>query len=262
MATPLVFLLGESYGQRSLVSYSLQGCKESDMIEVTQNACMHVCIKCKVLFFKLIFVGIELLYNVVLVPTVQHNESARHVSPPCWTSFPFRSPQCSKQSSLCYVACSHYLSVLYVVSIVYIMSIPISQFLPPHHPFPLVSMQTILFAKQNRHTDIENRCMDTTGCFEVHAKFAQSCPILCDPMDDSPPGYSVHAGSPGKNTGVGCHALLQGAFPIQGSNPVFHIAGGFFTTWSTREAKITILMGCKVVLCALCSFAKSVYALK
>ena len=25
--------------------------------------------------------------------------------------------------------------------------------------------------------------------------------------------------SPGKNTGVGCHALLQGTFPTQGSNP-------------------------------------------
>ena len=25
--------------------------------------------------------------------------------------------------------------------------------------------------------------------------------------------------SPGKNTGVGCHSLLQGIFPIQGSNP-------------------------------------------
>ena len=25
--------------------------------------------------------------------------------------------------------------------------------------------------------------------------------------------------SPGKNTGVGCHALLQGVFPTQGSNP-------------------------------------------
>ena len=24
--------------------------------------------------------------------------------------------------------------------------------------------------------------------------------------------------SPGKNTGVGCHSLLQGIFPIQGSN--------------------------------------------
>ena len=26
-------------------------------------------------------------------------------------------------------------------------------------------------------------------------------------------------GSPGKNTGVGCHALLQGTFPTQGLNP-------------------------------------------
>ena len=28
-------------------------------------------------------------------------------------------------------------------------------------------------------------------------------------------------GSPGKNTGVGCHPLLQGIFPTQGSNPCF-----------------------------------------
>ena len=30
---------------------------------------------------------------------------------------------------------------------------------------------------------------------------------------------SVHADSPGKNTGVGYHALLQGIFPTQGQNP-------------------------------------------
>ena len=29
---------------------------------------------------------------------------------------------------------------------------------------------------------------------------------------------SVHGVSPGKNTGVGCHSLLQGIFPTQGSN--------------------------------------------
>ena len=38
-------------------------------------------------------------------------------------------------------------------------------------------------------------------------------------MDYSPPGSSVHGDSPGKNTGVGCHALLQRIFPTQGSNP-------------------------------------------
>ena len=99
-----------------------------------------------------------------------------------------------------------------------------------------------------------------------------------DPMDCSLPGSSVHGHSPGRNTGVGCHALLHGIFPTQGSNPglphcrwilyclshhgsprilecvadpfsrgcsqpwnwtrVFCIAGGFFTSWATREALI------------------------
>ena len=45
--------------------------------------------------------------------------------------------------------------------------------------------------------------------------------FLCDPMDCNPPGSSVHGDSPGKNTGVGCHALHQGIFPTQGSNPGF-----------------------------------------
>ena len=42
---------------------------------------------------------------------------------------------------------------------------------------------------------------------------AQSCPTLYDPTDCSPPGSYVRGDSPGKNTGVGCHALLQGIFP-------------------------------------------------
>ena len=48
---------------------------------------------------------------------------------------------------------------------------------------------------------------------------AQLCPALCNPMDCSPPGSSVYGDSPGKNTGVGCHALLQGIFPTQRLNP-------------------------------------------
>ena len=46
----------------------------------------------------------------------------------------------------------------------------------------------------------------------------QLCPTLWDPTDCSLPGSSVHGDSPGKNTGVGYHALLQGIFPTQGSN--------------------------------------------
>ena len=44
---------------------------------------------------------------------------------------------------------------------------------------------------------------------------AQLCLTLYNPTDCTPPGFSVHGDPPGKNTGVGCHALLQGIFPTQ-----------------------------------------------
>ena len=45
------------------------------------------------------------------------------------------------------------------------------------------------------------------------ANLLQSCPTLCNLMDCSPPGSSVHGHSAGKNTGAGCHAFHQGIFP-------------------------------------------------
>ena len=96
-------------------------------------------------------------------------------------------------------------------------------------------------------------------------------------MDCSPPGFSVHGDSPGKNIGVRSLSLLQGIFPTQGLNPgllnctwILHclnhqgsprilkwvaypfsrgsswprnwtgvscIAGRFFTSWAAREAQ-------------------------
>ena len=46
----------------------------------------------------------------------------------------------------------------------------------------------------------------------------QSRSTFCNPVDCSPPGSSFQEDSPGKNTGVGWHALLQGIFPNEGSN--------------------------------------------
>ena len=106
--------------------------------------------------------------------------------------------------------------------------------------------------------------------------YSLSCLTLCDPMDCSLPGSSVHEDSLGKNTGVGCHGPFQGIFPIQGSDPglphcrwiLYHLwhqespiilewvaypfsrgssqprnrtgdsctVGRFFTSWATREA--------------------------
>ena len=45
---------------------------------------------------------------------------------------------------------------------------------------------------------------------------AQSCPTLCDPLQ--PTRLLCLWDFSGKNTGVGCHFLLQGIFPTQGSN--------------------------------------------
>ena len=53
----------------------------------------------------------------------------------------------------------------------------------------------------------------------MNAKSIQSCLTLCDPMDCSLPGFSIHEDSPGKNTGVDCHALHQGIFLTLGLSP-------------------------------------------
>ena len=56
-------------------------------------------------------------------------------------------------------------------------------------------------------------------CCAVLCLVTQLCSTLCDLMDHSPSGSSVHGDSPGKNTGVGYHNLLQRVFPTQGLNP-------------------------------------------
>ena len=102
-------------------------------------------------------------------------------------------------------------------------------------------------------------------------------------MDCSPLGFSVHGNSPGKNTRVHCHFILQGIFPTQGSKPglpqcrwipnqgnprilewvaypfssrssqprnqtrVSCIGGRFFTSWAMREAHCHLRVALKPV---------------
>ena len=77
------------------------------------------------------------------------------------------------------------------------------------------------------------------------AKSLQLCLALCDPMNHTP-RLLCPWDSPGKNTGVGCRAILQGIFltcvrdlPDTGSNPRLLsavLADGFFTISATWEA--------------------------
>ena len=60
------------------------------------------------------------------------------------------------------------------------------------------------------HTCMKYVCQYVFSLSHVRA---QPCPTLCDPMLFCPWDYL------GKNTGVGCHFLLQRTFLTQGSNP-------------------------------------------
>ena len=55
------------------------------------------------------------------------------------------------------------------------------------------------------------------GCFFVCAKLLQSYLTLCDPMNCKPSKFLCSWDSPSKNTGVGCHALLQGILKVHGT---------------------------------------------
>ena len=52
----------------------------------------------------------------------------------------------------------------------------------------------------------------------VVSSVTQSCPTLCDTVDCGPPGSSAHGDSPGSDTRVACHVLLQRIFQTQGLN--------------------------------------------
>ena len=69
---------------------------------------------------------------------------------------------------------------------------------------------------------------------------AQSCPTLCDPMDCSPPGSSVHRISQARILEwVAISFLLQRNLPdsqIKPENPA--LAGRFFTNCATWEAPV------------------------
>ena len=86
--------------------------------------------------------------------------------------------------------------------------------------FDFLTVQTPLYTylkEQYTTTQFSNQIKTIT--LVQFSSVTQLCLTLCDPMDRIPPGSSVHGDSPGRNAGVGCHALLQGIFPTQGSNP-------------------------------------------
>ena len=82
--------------------------------------------------------------------------------------------------------------------------------------------------------DLVNLAKQLSVPLDVCVLVSQSCPTLCDLMDYSPTGSSVHRDSPGKNTG----ALLQGIFPTQESNQDLLHCGQILYHLSHQEALV------------------------
>ena len=79
--------------------------------------------------------------------------------------------------------------------------------------------------------DFPSLVSEDKGVFKAlcccHYLAAQPCPILCDPMNCSPPGSSAHGVFPGKNTGVGCHLLLLEIFLTPGVKPLSPVSAAW-----------------------------------
>ena len=85
---------------------------------------------------------------------------------------------------------------------------------PPGKPFGDSLLVVVFIGLYWWYVSLESS--KRTAATAAAAKSLQSCPTLCKPVDCR---LLCPGDSPGKNTGVGCHFLLQGIFPTQGSNP-------------------------------------------
>ena len=75
----------------------------------------------------------------------------------------------------------------------------------------------------------------------------QLCPTLCDPMDCSPPGSSVHGILQARILERVAISSSRGSSPPSDWTPVSRIAGWLFTNWATRE-DLCLSSGIKLAL--------------
>ena len=104
--------------------------------------------------FLINFMGVQLTYNVVLVSAIKQSESVIHISTHFQILFPYRSLESSER-----VPCA-------------VQVVPISYLFYTYIYIVCVCIYTY------------------SSMYTVSV--AQSCPTLCNPMDCSPPGSSVH----------------------------------------------------------------------
>ena len=70
---------------------------------------------------------------------------------------------------------------------------------------------------------------------ESESEVAQSCPILCDPMDCSLPGSSVHGIFKARVLEWVAISFSRGSSQPRDQTQVSWVVGRRFTIWATRE---------------------------
>ena len=75
------------------------------------------------------------------------------------------------------------------------------------------------------------------------SEVARSCPTLCDPVDCSLPGFSVHGILQARILEWVTISSSRGSSRPRDRTQVSHIGGRRFNLWATREAKLTLYQG-------------------
>ena len=75
------------------------------------------------------------------------------------------------------------------------------------------------------------------GLFQWVSSLHQPCPTLCDPMDYSPPGSSVHGSLQARILECIAISFSRGSSWPRDLTQVSCIAGRHFSIWATREAQ-------------------------
>ena len=82
------------------------------------------------------------------------------------------------------------------------------------------------------------------------SEVAQLCPTLCDPMDCSLPGFSVHGILQARILEWVTISFSRGSSRPRDRTRVSHIVGRCFTVWATREAYTVCKIPFTQLLCA------------
>ena len=159
---------------------------------------------------------INCLVSWNIVYTQRQNTYTPHLF---WIPFPFRSPKRAKQRSLCCMAGSHQLPIMCVCLCVSV-SVTVQEVLTSYLWYVCVSVSV-----------------------------TQSCLTLCDRMDCSPPGSSVHGILQARMLECVAMPFSRGSTWPRDWTQASFIAGRWFTSWAIREAPSIIHIVLVVCVC-------------